>query len=79
MYGLKREAYPYVIEEWDLIDGPVRTHEEIMCVANALKGRVTFEQGKELPDTHRSSTVCLMRMRKMIKSEVAYNFSKRRK
>lgn len=49
------EADPDVIEEWKWMGTPVWSHEGIMCLANAHREKVklTFQNGKELPDPHK--------------------------
>ena len=49
------EADPDVLEEWKWMGTPVWSHNGIMCLANAHKDRVkiTFQNGKELPDPHK--------------------------
>ena len=46
------DADPEIIEEWKWMGSPVFSHDGIILVANAHKGKVklTFSQGARLPD-----------------------------
>jgi hypothetical protein len=46
------EADPEIIEEWKWMGSPVWSHDGIIAVANAHKGKVklTFDHGASLPD-----------------------------
>jgi hypothetical protein len=53
--GIRRcilEADPEMIEEWKWMGSPVWSHDGIVAVANAHKGKVklTFDHGARLPD-----------------------------
>jgi hypothetical protein len=49
------EADPEIVEEWKWRGTPVWSHDGIVCVASAFKGKVklTFYQGAHLADTDR--------------------------
>lgn len=50
--GLIREADPVLVEEWKWMGVPTWSHEGVVAVANALKGKVkvTFAHGAKLVD-----------------------------
>lgn len=47
-----RDADPEIIEEWKWMGTPVWSHDGIVCIANAFKGKVkvTFYAGASLAD-----------------------------
>jgi len=50
-----RDADPEMVEEWKWMGTPVWSHYGIVCLANALKGKVklTFSEGASVPDPGR--------------------------